>query len=378
MKKIVIAHIVQSTISGVTEYLRLLLPRLDNDLFENIVICPEHDNLSEEMHKIGIRVINLEMRREVSINDFFVILKLKKILKENNVDIVHAHSSKAGVVGRLAAFFARVPSIYTPHGWSFNMLIKKHKIRSYVFWEKILSHFSKKIIQVSEYEYTTAIAHGIKKSKLVVFKNAIDINRFKNINEFDRISIRKQLNIPNDAIVIGMVARLTKQKNPYNFIKIAKGLIERKNNMFFIFVGDGEFRKDIEKELKSLNIDDKFLITGWINDVEKYLAVMDIATLTSQWEGLSLTIIEYLAAKIPTVASNIGGIYDTIVDNVCGFLVDPDDTYGFIEKLERLAYNKNLREMLAKNGYEIVKENFEISRLVSQYEQLYLDIIKTS
>ena len=375
-KKIVIAHIVQSTIGGVAEYLKILISRLDKDLFENIIICPTKAALSSEMKALGIKVVNLEMKRDINIKDISLTLKLIKILKENKVDIVHAHSSKAGADARMAAFFAKKPCIYTPHNWSFNMRVKKYKTRIYTMIERFLTLFTKYIIQVSDYEYGTALKHRIKKSKLVVFKNAIDIDRFEKVSEYDKLAVKKELNIKEDKTVVGMVARLTEAKSPQTFVKVAKKLLERDNNMFFIFVGDGEYREAIEEELKRLNISDNFLITGWVKEIEKYLAIMDVGVLTSIWEGLSLTVIEYLAAKVPVAASNIGGVYDVIIDNYCGFLVEPDDTNGFAKKIERLAYDNQLRERFISNGYELVKKEFQINRLVDQHKELYKKLIE--
>jgi glycosyltransferase involved in cell wall biosynthesis len=265
-----ILHVLQGTVGGSIEFLNLLLPRLKLKGYENVVACPYYSALREKCIANGFEWVELDMCREISpIKDIRAVITLVKIIKEQKCDILHAHSSKAGAVGRLAAWIKGVPSVYTAHGWSFIMRGSEKKIAFYKAVERFLSHMTDTITCVSQNEEDSAIKAGIAPNKLIKIDNGVDLAKYDFQEDIDRL--KERLGIPKGKIIIGMAARITEAKNPFLFLDIARALKERVENSYFVFVGDGELRKPFEEKIKSSGLADRVWITDWVDRPELYI-----------------------------------------------------------------------------------------------------------
>ncbi|EGT3616925.1 glycosyltransferase family 4 protein [Clostridium perfringens] len=370
MKKIL--HIAQSA-GGVSEYLKTFFRYSDSNKYEIYLICSEdyRKDLSifEKMLK-DIKVV--EMNRDINLlNDFKSYRKILKYVHEIKPDIIHAHSSKAGVYGRIISRKLRIPVIYNAHGWAFNMDVSNLKKFIYGNIEKLLSIYTEKIINISQDEYEKATKY-IDEKKMTVINNGIDIEKFKKI--FDSLSIKSKYNIPDNKFIIGMVARLTEQKDPKLYVEIAKYIYKQYGDqIYFLFVGDGELREEIESEMKKFT--KNYLITGWISNVEEIISVFDIAILTSKWEGFGLVLAEYMAAKKPIVSSNVGGIKNVVENNKTGCLIDSRNPKDFGEKIIYLMNNRKKCLELGENAFYSVNKNFNAEDMVKKHEVLYEKIL---
>ncbi|KYH28018.1 MULTISPECIES: glycosyltransferase family 4 protein [Clostridium] len=378
MKKIKVLHITQATIGGTLEYIKLFFNNTDKSKFQVELACPSYGPMKKQVEELGIKVHDVYMKRQISlISDLRACLQLIKLVKKIKPDIIHIHSSKAGVLGRIAAYVTGVPCIYNAHGWSFSMNISNKKKKFYATIERICAKLTKKIINISDYEQQLAIQYNIApKSKMITIYNGIDVDKYN--GKFDKNTILSELNIPKDAFIVGMVGRLAKQKSPETFLKIAERISMLVKNSFFILVGDGELRKDVEKSIVEKGLTNKVKITGWTNEVAEYISVFDIGILTSKWEGFGLVLAEYMASGKPIVASNVGGIPTVIENNRNGILVDSNDIDGFVDGILKIKNNKELRDSFITNSYKDVREKFDIRRVVREHEELYIKIIKNS
>lgn len=376
MKKIKVLHITQATIGGTLEYIKLFFNNTDKSKFQVELACPSYGPMKKQVEELGIKVHDVYMKRQISlISDLRACLQLIKLVKKIKPDIIH--SSKAGVLGRIAAYVTGVPCIYNAHGWSFSMNISNKKKKFYATIERICAKLTKKIINISDYEQQLAIQYNIApKSKMITIYNGIDVDKYN--GKFDKNTILSELNIPKDAFIVGMVGRLAKQKSPETFLKIAERISMLVKNSFFILVGDGELRKDVEKSIVEKGLTNKVKITGWTNEVAEYISVFDIGILTSKWEGFGLVLAEYMASGKPIVASNVGGIPTVIENNRNGILVDSNDIDGFVDGILKIKNNKELRDSFITNSYKDVREKFDIRRVVREHEELYIKIIKNS
>ena len=237
MNKKRIVFILQGGKGGTQEYIKMLLKYLDCDKYEITVIC--HGEVYAEFKKLGYNVHYVEMGRNISVwNDLMSIKNVLRYLKKNKTDIVYSHSSKGGVIGRIAARLLNIPNLYNPHGWSFNMDISSKKKKFYILVEKIVSKFADKIIMISEAEYNDAFLKGIAdRNKLALITNGVDLVKFNKKNGDD---FKQSLNIPKDFKVVGMIGRLTEQKSPQTFIEVAKVVTDAYPHCKFILIGDGE------------------------------------------------------------------------------------------------------------------------------------------
>lgn len=363
MKKIV--HICQSDIGGTTEYIYLLLKNMNENKYQNILICPSSGNLQKKISELNIKIYILEMIRNISFfKDFKDILKIRKILKQEKPDVLFLHSSKAGALGRIAQLrLKNTKVLYNPHGWAFNMECSTKKKWFYGIVEKFLSNFTDVIINISNDEYESALKKNISFEKMLTIENGIDIEKYKNNTK------TKFLN----KYVIGFVGRLSEQKNPLFLIEIAKVLLQKKEeNFLFYIVGDGELRSKLEEEIEKNNLMKYFYIRGWSERVEEDIKNFDVALMISKWEGFGLVVCEYMAAKKPVIAVSVGGVKNIIKNNENGILLENYKEIDFVENILKLKENTEFKTRLIEEAFITVKSNFSVERVAKKIEELIL------
>lgn len=372
MAKKKIVHIAQSA-GGVAEYLYIFVKNLDNVNYENILIVSEdYEGQIERFKPYVSNIYIVPMIREIEFkSDIKAIFKVKKILKQIKPDIVYMHSSKAGAIGRIAlAFNFRIPVLYNAHGWYFNATISKKKKKFFALIEKMLALKTKMIINISKSEYDSAIKNKIApEKKMCIIENGIDFDKFKDNNKY-RKETREKYNIKDEEIVIGVVGRLSEQKDPMTMIKAFKLVNDVKSNTKLMYVGSGNLEEDVKGYAKEAGILDKIIITGWVSNVEEYIPAFDIAVLPSKWEGFGLVLIEYMACDKPIVASDIGGIPDIIKDKENGLLCKCNDYKDLSEKLLYLINNNEIAYRMIENNIDYRKK-YDIKLVVKKYEELF-------
>jgi glycosyltransferase involved in cell wall biosynthesis len=368
MNKKHLVFILQGGKGGTQEYLKMLLKYLNKDKYAITVIC--HGEVYEEFKNSKYNTYYVDMVRDISfVKDLISLKNILSYLRNNKTDIVYSHSSKGGVIGRIAAGLLRIPNLYNPHGWSFNMKINNRKKIFYIWVEKIVSKFADKIIMISEAEYNDAVSKDIAgRNKLTLITNGVDLGKFDKKND---AYFKQILNIPNNFKVVGMIGRLTEQKSPQTFIEIAKIVTNSYPNCKFILVGDGELKAASEKLAADLNLGRKIIFAGWVNDPEKYISIMDVGVLTSKWEGFGLVLAEMMASGKPVVASEVDGIPFVVRNNVDGFLCKSDDVKGFAKHILRLLNEDNLYKTMSESAYKHAREKFDLKRVIRQHETIF-------
>lgn len=366
-KKIRILHVAQSA-GGVDRYLRMLLKYLDHNKYENIFAC-SYDFRRKDYEGLVISFEQVDMERAISINDIRSIIAIRKLIKMYKPDIVYAHSSKAGAVARVADIGLHNSCIYNPHGWAFNMKCSKKQLL-YAVIEKIAAMFCKKIICISEAEKQSALNNKIcSEYKLQVIFNGIDIEQYES-QPHKQIS-RSELCIHKDAFVLGMVGRLSQQKAPDIFIKVAAKIKRTIPEAYFIIVGNGEQEEEVKEYAKKHGMEDSLLITGWVDNPIDYIELFDIALLLSRWEGFGLVLPEYMMAEKPIIATRVDAIPNIIRDRINGLLVEADDVEDIYEAIIELKENNELRDRLIAKGLEEVHSRFNARRMAMEHEELF-------
>ena len=372
MKKIRVLHIAQAA-GGVERYIEMLLKYTDNGRCENILVFSHAYDVTKYCNMIS-NIEQIQMNRSIGISDIKNIEEIYKIIKKYNPDILYAHSSKAGAIVRIANIFLKKKCIYNAHGWSFNMRTSTLRKKIYVYIEKIAAHFCDKIICISEYEKKTALENKIcNVDKLVVINNGIDLEKYRK-DQILKIE-NSEIGIPNDAYVIGMVGRISEQKAPDIFVRMAVLVKKTIPNVHFLIVGDGEMKDEICQYAKENKINDILHITGWVSNPESYIEMFDIACLLSRWEGFGLALAEYMACGKPIVATNVDAIPYVVRDGINGILVKKDDFYSGAQAVKKLYDNKMLADNLASNGKKIVNKYFDVNRVVNEHKALFLKLM---
>ena len=375
MKKKKIVYIAQSA-GGVAEYLYMFLKNIKNEYYENIlIVSQDYKKQLERFKPYTTNIYIVPMIREVKLKeDIGAIIKIKKLLKQIKPDVTYLHSSKAGAIGRIAlAFNFKTKILYNAHGWYFNAQISNKKKKMYALIEKILAIKTDKIINISKNEYESALKNKIASpKKMCIIENGIDFTKFVDC-ERRRIETRKKYNIKENDIVIGVVGRISEQKDPITSTKAFNSIHNKFSNTKMMFVGDGDLRQKITEYARQNNTENDIIITGWVNNVEKYIPAFDIAILPSKWEGFGLVLIEYMACDKPMIASNVGGIPNIITNNENGFLIEPTNNDELTEKIERIINNKEIQQKFIEKNKEYRKK-YDIKNVIRKHEEIFKNI----
>ena len=374
MQKIRVVHVAEA-VGGVERHLYALLKNSDSQEVENYFIASQHYEL-EKFQEYVSGSYQLEMAHTISPHgDRVAIKQIRKIVKKISPDIVYAHSTKAGALVRIALIGIHIPVIYNPHGWAFNIVQSKKKELAYKLIEKVQIPFTKKVVCISEAEKNSAIQNHIcSTNKIQIITNGVD---FELLDQAQKIT-RKDLGIPEDAFVVGQVGRLTEQKSPDVFVEMAEKIKEVIPNSFFVMVGDGNLESEVRSLIKAKELDDSFLITGWVNNPTSYLNCFDVATLLSRWEGFGLALVEYMYGSVPLVSTKVDAIPYVVDDGVDGLLVDPNSANEAAQAVIRIYEDPTLANKLVTNGLNMAKEKYDIRRVVKQTQQLYQDVLGIS
>lgn len=350
-----ILHVVESFFGGVYDFIKDFTEITTE--YQHTILYGKREGLKEKFENDFKENIDFILwknaKREISIkNDFLALKKLLNLLKKENFDIIHLHSSKAGFLGRIAArvYNQQNKVIYTTHGISFSRKdVSNRKLQLYSLLEKIGSLCGGKTIACSKSEAEFIKSKGIKCSYI---NNGIKIE-----GSFLKIGKKEK-----DILNIVTTARITEAKNPELFNKIAENFIENKN-IEFIWIGDGE----LKKQLNSKNIE----ITGWLDqkEVQKELMRADIYLSTSSWEGLPIGVLQGMKNKLPIVLSNCNGNKDLVIENYNGFLFKTKEEA--IEKIKFLIKDKEKIKELGENSYLLLKKEFDIQGMIKKYKTLY-------
>ena len=247
----------------------------------------------------------------------------------------------------------------------------KLKSLVYLLMEKCLSPLTDKIVCISEAEKESAEKeHIASRNKLELIPNGIDISAVRNAIPRQR----RELGIPDEAFVVGMIGRLSPQKAPDVFIRAAQLIHESIPRSAFIIVGDGEERESVESfaEANHLNL----YITGWTDTPYAYLKVFDVALLLSRWEGFGLAVVEYMAAEKNVVASRVDAIPTLIEDGTDGLLVEVDNPEDVRDKVLWLYNHPKEAKIMKEKALNKVIRNYDISRVVEQHADLFVKICK--
>lgn len=369
-KKIkILQFITLSEIGGAQTVLYRIIKHLPEN-FEITLICAKAGelvdmvkNLDKDINIVGID----ELQRDLSFNlDSIVFKKVYSIIKQEQFDIVHCHSSKAGVIGRICGYLNKTPKIiFTSHGLSFNNHQGILKRSLYKTAEFISGKCCHNVVCVSEYD-KNKLKSVVSKKKLIVIPNSVEQQSHPPSLSF--LELRRGEKVKNQINIL-FVGRLSEPKLPELLIKC---FVEFKNkNVKLQIVGDGP-KFDLCKDLKNNFALQNIQLLGTQLDVKRFYSEADIFILLSRWEGLPMTIIEAMSFGLPVIASNVGGIPELIKNGYNGYLVDNKEKQ--IENcLNLLIQNQELRQYFAKNTLKKYKENYTIDNMIKQYLKIYLE-----
>ena len=385
-KKRILRIINRFNLGGPTYNAAYLTKYLPDD-YETLLVGGNHEESEgSSMHiidELGLDPIIIpEMQRAINPKkDRIALKKIQQLIADFKPDIVHTHASKAGALGRKAAHKAGVAQIYhTFHGHVFHSYFGTLKTNLYKKIERNLAKKSTKIIAISEIQKKElSEVHQIcPANKIVVIPLGFDLARFYTNKEEKRINFRKEWNIDDDEIAIGIIGRIVPIKDHTFFVNVIEKVLQKTSQKIRVFiVGDGEDKSKIQELISSKKItysENKeratFQFTSWVKEIDQLYAGMDIICLTSKNEGTPVSLIEAQASGKPIVSTNVGGIENVIIPNKTALLSQVGDLNKFSNNLTQLIEDKELRLSMEKFGHKKSLE-FSYNKLIENTNSLY-------
>jgi glycosyltransferase involved in cell wall biosynthesis len=329
-------------IGGAQVHVKDLAVSLQKDQHKVLILTGESGIYNEHLKQAGIESIACDsLKRSVNpIMDGKSLRYILYIIEQFKPDLIAAHSSKTGILARLASQLTQVPCVFTAHGWSFTTGIPEPNRTIYRWVEKLTASLADKIICVSEYDRQIGLAAGMSSEKLLTIHNGMK-----------DVAVEFKAN-PTKAkpIKVAMVARFDRQKDHATLIEAFRDL-----NGELMLIGDGPGLEQIKQRVEQLGMSDRVSFLGFRQDIAEILAQVQIYALISNWEGLPCTIIEAMRAGLPVVASDVGGVSEIVLNGQTGYLIPRGDVQTLRQKLSYLLSNEQARismGIMARQKYE--------------------------
>lgn len=372
-----VLQILEATTGGTRRHLRHLLGNLDPGRFSlALIYSPLRDpHFIQDLafyQQFGIVLHEVPMQREISPwHDFAALGRIMGIIRRGRFDVVHAHSSKAGFLGRLAARMLGVTGIvYTPHSFAFQYCPLGLRGSLYRWLERLAGLLHHQLVCVSEGERRVALQYRISPpERLRVIPNVVDKEQLHPSQSAH--AIRNQLAIENHSLVIGMVAHFRPQKGYNHFIDAIPKILECCPRARFLIIGDGPLFEQVRLRIRRLGVEAAVILAGYQPHPPDYYQVMDIFVLSSLWEGMPYAILEAMAIGLPIIATNIGGNNELVEHGINGFLVPEMNSEQIASHVIHLIADPALRTRFGRASRRILGKMPGIKEWAGQYGELY-------
>lgn len=383
MPKIRVLHIITRLDKGGSAYNTLLtVSRLDKAKYETVLMSGVTNDPDAEIAGFTARenidyIFVPQLVREINLlRDAIAFCKIFRFIKKGKFDIVHTHTSKAGILGRWAAKLAGVKIIvHTPHGHIFYGYFGRFKTKFFIFLETITARITDKIITLTQVGKDEHIKFGIAPGeKFIPVYSGIEIERFINFKP-DSDGEKKKLNILPGIFVIGTVSRLDPVKGNRYFIFALPAIVKVFPGLKAVFVGEGSEKEQLISYTRELGIYDNVIFTGERQDVRGLMCAFDIFVLSSLNEGMGRCLLEAQALGLPVVATEIGGVPEVIKNGLTGILVPPADPEALSAAIISLLKDEARRLEMGREAKKWVDNRFSVEAMVNKISELYEGLI---
>jgi glycosyltransferase involved in cell wall biosynthesis len=359
MKRTVLFFSTSSGPGGAERVVSKLASSLDSHSFRPVVCLFRPGWLKEQCEQSSIPTYVIPNK---GIFDFSWIKQFLWLLREERVAIIHAHEFDAIVHGTIAGCFARIPVVATIHG--------KH-----YFWEKpsrrmayrLVSYYARVVAVSEDLQQFILNRVGISPGRISTVYNGVDISP----DQIDITRCKRELGIDPDEQVVGSVGSLYPVKGHKYLLQAIPAILERIPCTTFLIIGRGELEGHLKDEVARLGLDHKVRFLGLRHDIQELLALMDVFVLPSLSEGLSIALLEAMAARRPVVATSVGGNPELVVDGETGYLVPAQEGALLASGILRLLSDVHLARRFGENGKRRVERYFSMTAMVNGYQDLY-------
>ena len=292
------------------------------------------------------------------------------LIRKEKPDLLHTHTTKAGILGRVAGWITRTKTIHTPHGHLFYGYFGKWKERFYIFLEQLAARLCARIITISEDERRAYLHRGIGNAKKVVtVYNGIDTRKFPG----DGKKVRAELGMAHGVPIVGFVGRLEQIKGPDRFIEAAKKVHAACPQTHFVMVGDGPMQKEL---MRMIHGTPGFHLVGYQEDIPDLMAIFDLVMIPSLNDGFNLVAVEAMASSKPIVATAVGGLPEVVGEG--GILVKPHDTKGLAQETIRLINTPVRRKEIGEKGRRRAETFFNWDVCLQHTLDIYHQVVEST
>ena len=360
-RPLILILITKADVGGAQVHVLEILKRLKSH-YRFVLATGEHGYLVERAQDLGIEIIVLKhLNRAISPSeDRRAYAECLAMLRTFKPELLHTHSSKAGVIGRLAAWRAGVPSLFTAHGWAFTEGAPALQRAYGLVVESVLCRLIGRVVTVSSYDFELAKRYrvGLSRNRYLV-KNGISMpllcKQEKCHKNLQILTIGRLSLVKNHAMMLDALSALTIPFHAH-------------------IIGEGECGAALEEQIGSLGLENKVELLGEVTRTTKYLAEADLFLLSSNYEGLPLSVLEAMSYGIPVVATNVGGVSEAVLNERTGLLSERKNVAQFSANIEMLGNRPELRQQFGETALSHYAENFTADRMVNELHGIYEDM----
>jgi glycosyltransferase involved in cell wall biosynthesis len=370
LRKKVAIVITRMDLGGAQEVALETAKRLDPRLFEVTLLAGPQGMLDSKAEAaLGSRYVRLpQLRHPIAPwDDLAVFFSLVRFFYKEKIDLVHTHSSKAGLIGRAAAFVAGVPKVlHTVHGWSFHDLMPNPMRWIFIQIERLLAHVTDALAVVALSCRDKGLMNSIgEPSQYALLRAGVDLKAWKAVAKTPGAGAEL------GDVVVGCIANCKPQKNPLDFVRVAALTLKQAPEARFIYGGDGPLLEEAVALAKALGVEARVHFLGWVEDPRALAAGFDLFLLTSLWEGLPCVFPQALALGLPVVATNVDGAPEIIREGHNGYLCQPGDVEALAERVVALVKQPGLRARLSLAARQSVGDEFGFEDMAGKTTALY-------
>jgi glycosyltransferase involved in cell wall biosynthesis len=349
----------------------------DRDRFEVGLWAGEGGMLDRNARAIegaDVRILPWLVHPIAPARDTAAVFRLASML--DDVDLLHTHSSKAGILGRAAARLAGVRGVvHTVHGWSFNDVQPVVTRRFYLEAERAAARWTDRIVCVARFDRDRGISLGIgHEAQYRILRSGIDPSLYA-APAGSRERLRASIGAGPHDVVVGSITNFKPQKGPLDLVEAARLARSRDRRLVFVIAGDGAMRTEVERAIARADLRESVHLLGWRDDVPELLAAMDVFVLTSLFEGLPRAVLQAMAASVPVVATDTGGVVEVVANGESGVLVPPGKPAAVADAVVALAGDAAARARFSAAARSRLGEEFDIRRMVPELEDIYEEVL---
>jgi glycosyltransferase involved in cell wall biosynthesis len=380
MERVKVVHVVtRLDLGGAQQNTLYTWDHLDRARFEAILVCGTGGLLDADARAAAerpdgpqVRFLDSLVRELDPARDLLALLELVNLFMRERPSVVHTHSSKAGILGRLAAAIAGVPAVvHTYHGFGFHDYQSPFAKGFYAALERFCCRLTRAIVFVSKANEDYARRHGLgDQARYHLIRSGVRLGDLP-AKVADRGRRKAELGLGMHKPLVISVGNLKPQKNPADFIALAQRVCAELPDTEFLFIGDGPLRQRLEFQLVAGGLSNRVKLAGWRRDTAELLALADVFVMTSLWEGLPRALVEALKSGLPAVCYATDGVVDLLEDGKNGYAVPPRNVTALAEAVLKLLRDPKLRQTMGLSASQSVGPEFDIDHMVRAQERLY-------